>query len=123
MNLKLTVITVPTVPGDDDANVGALAKAVSKAKTQNGGKSSPGVNLILFTNETLDEPSISALRTSLSRVNGVEVNKPGGIGGSPQDGWCWIQLENAGGAMLKEIEKQARASGLEYRRLKDGGNK
>jgi len=55
-------------------------------------------------------------------VNGVEVNKPGGLGGIPQDGWCWIQLENAGGAMLKEIENQARTSGLEYRRLKNGEN-
>jgi hypothetical protein len=114
------VVAVAPVPGDDDVNVGALAAAVSKAKTRNRDKYPPGVNLLLFTNDTLDESSISALRSSLSKVNGVEVDKPGGLGGSLQDRWCWIQLENAGGAMLKEIEKQARTSGKEYRRLKDG---
>ena len=63
------VVTVPMVPGDDDANVGALATAVSKAKTHDRDKFPPGVNLVLFTNETLNETSISALRSSLSRVN------------------------------------------------------
>jgi len=111
------VITMPTSLGDDDANVGALATAVSEAKTKDREKFPPGVNLILFTDDALNEGSISALRSSLSRVNGVDVNRPGGPGGSLKDGWCWIRLENAGGAMLKEIEEKARTSGLKYRRL------
>lgn len=113
------IVSIPRVPGDDDANVGALATAVSKAKTRNPEKYPPGVNLIVFTDEPLDEQAISALRSALSRVNGVEVNKPGGLGGNLQEGWCWIQLENAGGAMLNQIEKQTRVSGNEYRRLRD----
>lgn len=113
------VVSVPKSPGTDDANVGALATAVSKAKTSNREKFPPGVNLILFTDGTLNESSISDLRSSLSRVNGVEVDQPGGLGGRPQEGWCWIQLENAGGAMLREVEERAQTSGLKYRCLKD----
>ncbi|MBC8354787.1 MAG: hypothetical protein H8E66_22635 [Planctomycetes bacterium] len=113
------VVSVPKSPGTDDANVGALATVVSKAKTSNRDKFPPGVNLILFTDGTLNESSIMDLRSSLSRLNGVEVDQPGGLGARIQEGWCWIQFENAGGAMLKEIEERAQASGLKYRRLKD----
>jgi len=113
------VVTIPTVPGDDDANVGALAIAVSKAKTRNREKYPPGVNLVVFTDTMLDEQAISTLRSALSRVNGLEVDKPGGLGGNLQAGWCWIQLENAGGAMLKQIEQQTKATGTDYRRLQE----
>lgn len=112
-------VSIPKVPGDEDANVGMLAKAVSGAKTPSRGKYPPGVNLILFTDDQLNEGSISSLRSSLSRVNGLEVDKPGGLGAAIQEGWCWVRLENAGGAMLLEIEKNARNSGIQFRRLAD----
>ncbi len=113
------VVSVPKSPGTEDANVGALATAVSKALTPNRDEFPPGVNLLLFTDGTLSENSISDLRSSLSRVNGVEVDRPGGLGGNLQDGWCWIQFENAGGAMLNEIKEQAQSSGRKYRLLQD----
>ena len=113
------VVRVPKTPGTDDANVGSLAIRVSKAKTANRSKFAPGVNLLLFTDGSLDESSISTLRSSLSQVNGVEVSQPGGLGGNIADGWCWIQFEHAGGAMLQEIEQQAQTYGRTYRRLED----
>lgn len=113
------VVSFPKVPGDEDANIGALASAVAKAKTSSREEHPPGVNLILFTDDQIKETSISALRSSLSKVNGVEVDQAGGLGASIQDGWCWVRLENAGGAMLLEIEKNASESGTTLRRLKE----
>lgn len=109
-------IALTRVPGDEDANVGALAKAISTVKNSNRGKYPPGVNLVLYTSGELNEESISSLRSSLSQVNGVEVNAAGRLGGSIQDGGCWVRLGNAAGAMLLEIEKKANTSGLTYRR-------
>jgi hypothetical protein len=116
------VVTFPKVPGDDDANIGALASAVAKAETASRDEYPPGVNLILFTDDQLKETSISALRSSLSKVNGVEVDAAGGLGASIQEGWCWVRLENAGGAMLLDIEKNAGKSGTTLRRLKEASS-
>jgi hypothetical protein len=113
------VVTFPKVPGDEDSNIGTLVTAVSNAKTPSREEHPPGVNLILFTDDQLKETSISALRSSLSNVNGVEVSRAGGLGASIQDGWCWVRLEDAGGAMLLDIEKNALDSGTKYRRLKE----
>lgn len=113
------IVSVPMVPGDDDANIGQLATAVSKAKTGSRKEHPPGVNLILFTDDELQEQSISSLRSALNSVNGVEVNTAGGLGGNIQDGWCWIRLEDDGGAMLKEVEQKAQNSGVRLRRLKN----
>lgn len=112
------VVTVPPVPGDTDVKIGMLAAAASRAETSSRREHPPGVNLILYTDETLQESSISSLRSSLSAVNGVEVSVPGGLGGNLQEGWCWIRLEKAGGAMLKEVEEKARKSGIRFRRVK-----
>lgn len=113
------IVTIPTVPGEDDVNIGQLAKEVAEAKTGSRSKFQPGVNLLLFTDDRLQESSISSLRSSLASVNGVEVNQPGGLGGNLSEGWCWIRLENAGGAMLNDIEQKAAASGITLRRLKE----
>ena len=113
------VVQLPTVPGDNDVNVGSVATTVSEATTKNASKFAPGVNLILFTDDTLTEESISALRSSLSSVNGTEVSKPGGLGANISEGWCWIRLEDAGGAMLNDIEEKARRSGIKFRRLRE----
>ena len=109
---------VVTIADQDKTNVGSLATAVSKATTKSRQDYPPGVSLVIYTDEVIDEPAIMNLRSSLRTVNGVEVDKPGGLGGMPKDGWCWVQLENAGGAALSEIDKKAAESGLKFRRLK-----
>ena len=111
-------VRIPLVPGGVDSNVGALAAGVQNVKTSHPETHAPGVNLVLFTDEQMNENSISALRSALSSVNGVKVSQPGGLGGNLAEGWCWIRLEKAGGAMLNEILEKAQKSGTQFRLVK-----
>jgi hypothetical protein len=113
---SFTTPFVVTIADKDKTNVGSLATAVAKAETKSRKVFSPGVSLVMYTDEVIDESAIMNLRGSLRDVNGVEVDKPGGLGGMPKDGWCWVQLEDAGGAALSDIEKKSGESGLKFRR-------
>jgi len=106
-------------------NIGALATVVSEAKTPHRDDVPPKDNLVLYTPDRIDEPSVMALRSSLRDVNGLEVDAPGGLGGFPKRGYYWIQLENAGGAALSDIMTAAKKSGLKLSLQKspDGGNR
>jgi len=84
-------------------NVGAFAKAIGDARTPHRDDLPPKLNLVLYTPDDIDEPAVMALRSELMDVNGVEVLEPGGLGGMPRRGFYWIQLENAGGAALKDV--------------------
>jgi copper chaperone CopZ len=86
-----------------DTGIGAVAKLVAAAKTPHRDDIPPRLNLVLFTDFTIDEVSVSRLREELLPINGVLVNEPGGLGGRPKDGFFWIRLEPAGGAELREI--------------------
>ena len=106
-------------------NIGSLASVVSEAKTPHRDDFPPKVNLVLYTPDQIDEPSVMALRFSLRDVNGLEVDAPGGLGGFPKRGYYWIQLENAGGAALSDIMTAAKLSGLKLSLQKspDDGNR
>ncbi len=87
----------------EQTSIGSVAKAVAEADSPHGDDLPLRLNLVLFTSGAIDEDSVVALRSELSNVNGVEVNVPGGLGGFPDKGYFWVQLEPAGGADLKEI--------------------
>lgn len=91
------------VGGSLDDGIGAVARAVSKAKTAYRDKVPPRLHLVLFTDFAINESSVSKLRGALQNVNGVLPEEAGGLGGFPQKQWYWVRLEPAGGADLKEI--------------------
>ena len=88
----------------EKTDVGTLAELVSKVKTPHRKEFPPKLNLVLFTTEDINEPSVMRLRRVLRPINGLEVDAPGGLGGFPKRGYYWVQLENAGGAGIKEIQ-------------------
>jgi copper chaperone CopZ len=90
--------------------IGALAKATAAAKTPHKDDIPPRLNLVLYTDRTIDEPSVMALRAALRKVNGVLVQESGGLGGMPSQGFYWIRLEPAGGADLQDVFKAAKSA-------------
>ena len=91
-----------------DTGIGALAKAVAEARTPHRDDIPPRLNVVLFTERTIDEPSVMALRAALRDVNGVLVQESGGLGGFPQRGFYWVRLEPAGGADLQQVFQAAK---------------
>jgi hypothetical protein len=88
--------------------IGALAKATAEAKTPHRDDIPPRLNLVLYTDQTIDEPSVMALRAALRDVNGVLVQESGGLGGFPNRGFYWVRLEPTGGADLEEVFNAAK---------------
>ena len=84
-------------------SIGELAKAVGEAKTPHREDLPPKLNLVLYTPDPIDEPSVMNLRSELMNVNGTEPLENGGLGGFPRRGFYWLQLETAGGAALKDV--------------------
>lgn len=93
-----------------DTGIGALAKATAEAKTPHGDDIPPRLNLVLFTDQRIDEPSVMALRAALRQVNGVLVVENGGLGGMPDRGLYWIRLEPVGGAELQDVFNAAKSA-------------
>lgn len=91
-----------------ETGIGALAKATAEAKTPHADDIPPRLNLVLYTEQRIDEPAVIALRAALRDVNGVLVQESGGLGGMPNRGIYWIRLEPAGGADLHTIFKAAK---------------
>lgn len=106
------VVQLKSVPGGDDVHVGQLAELLDNTSTPHRSEHPPGANLILFTTDGITEESVSALRSSLSQVNGIDVEAAGGLGANIEEGWFWIRLDPEGGAMLNDILTKARRSGL-----------
>jgi copper chaperone CopZ len=96
----------------DKTDLGALAKAVAEARTPHQDKHPPSLNLTLFG--VVDEPAVSALRTALVNVPGVDANGPGGIGGILQDDTFWVRLHGSGEATLAEIRRALEAGGIRH---------
>ncbi|GAB5439775.1 MAG: hypothetical protein Fues2KO_01240 [Fuerstiella sp.] len=113
------VLKMSPVPGDDDVHVGRLAEVVSATTTKNRAEHPPGVNLILFTDDAITEESVSALRSALSSVNGIDVEAAGGLGANIAEGWFWVRLDNEGGAMLNDVLQNAARSGVKLRTLQN----
>lgn len=86
-----------------ETGLGALGKAVAEAPTPHRDDLPPRLHLVLYTQDQIDEPSVMALRAALRDVNGVVVDEPGSLGGRPQLGWYWVQIEPAGGADLEAV--------------------
>lgn len=103
---------VVTIKDRTKTHVGALAEAVGKADTPHKDDVPPGINLVLFTPNRINEEAIITLRDALRKVNGVEVREDvfAGLGGIPDKGYVWIKLENAGGAALKDIVDAAKTA-------------
>lgn len=113
------VLKMSPVPGDDDVHVGRLGEVVSATTTKNRAEHPPGVNLILFTDDAITEESVSALRSALSSVNGIDVEAAGGLGANIAKGWFWVRLDNEGGAMLNDVLQNAARSGVKLRTLQN----
>ena len=91
-----------------DTGIGALAKAAAEAKTPHADDIPPRLNLVLYTEQAINEESVMAMRTALREVNGVLVQESGGLGGFPSRGFYWVRLEPAGGADLRDVFRAAK---------------
>ena len=99
---------IVSIADTNTTNVGALAAAVSKAKTSARKDLPPKANIVLFTDDEITEETVTSLRGALRKVNGLDVDAPGGLGGFPAKGYYWVRLEDAGGATLDEIRAALR---------------
>ncbi len=91
-----------------ETGIGALAKATAEADSPHNDDLPPRLNLVLYTDRTIDESSVMALRQALREVNGVLVEESGGLGGFPNRGFYWVRLEPAGGADLQAVFEAAK---------------
>jgi hypothetical protein len=83
--------------------IGALAQVVGQAQTPARGEMEPRLNLVMYTDERINEDLVVGLRNELANVNGALANDPGGLGGVPNQGWLWLRLDDSGGASLEFV--------------------
>ena len=100
--------------------IGELAKAVSEASTPNRRERPPLLNLVLYTGVGIDERAVTDLRDRLREVNGVEPVVSGGLGGLPDEGYYWLQLEDKGGAELQHVVDAVKTADLDLSLVADG---
>jgi copper chaperone CopZ len=96
--------------------IGAIAKVISEAKTPHRNEFPPSVSLIVYPPDVNTpneyEAAVIALKRALEFINGVDTRKPGCVGGVPDQGFLWIQLEGTGDANLDDILAAAKTAGV-----------
>ncbi|MBI1899763.1 MAG: hypothetical protein HYS13_01455 [Planctomycetia bacterium] len=88
----------------ETTDIGAVAKAVSEAKTAKRDDLPPSLNLAPFLpGLQIQETDVSGLRAAMDGVSGVDALAAGGVGGVPGEGRLWVRLSGEGQARLTEI--------------------
>lgn len=117
--VKPRYFTEPFVIKIADASqtrIGDLARTVGETKTPHRDEFPPNLCLTLFTPDLVNvgefETAISTFRSELRFVNGVVADQPGALGGFPDRGFLWLQLDKAGGAEVEDILTAAKRAEL-----------
>ncbi|HVL14520.1 MAG TPA: hypothetical protein VM529_18245 [Gemmata sp.] len=86
-------------------DLGEIAKVVAGVKTaERKDVPPPSLNLVLFNPDlAVTSDRVRALRAALAEVAGQEGQKPGGIGGVPEERRYWVRLDDTGAARLENI--------------------
>jgi hypothetical protein len=98
-------------------DLGAIAKAVADVKTaERKDVPPPSLNLVLFNPDlAITSDRVRTLRAALAEVAGQEGQKPGGIGGVPDERRYWVRLDDTGSARLENILAALKKADLEMK--------